>query len=353
MLEGPEPGVLFGMVVLGGGIVGMWLRSRIAWIFVIGVQIANILAAFPAGVAATAVPVGIAALALLLAPASRRYFRREQAAGARVSRGGRFARLGAAVLAGLVLGFVGYALLFAPDPVAGDLDLVRSNRPGTRVLFVGNTLTGDNSMIRTVRRLAEGDPGAPPIFAVRYTRRGSTLEDAIDDDRLTELLDDERWNYVVLQEHSRRAARAADRAARTLPAASELASLAARAGARTVVFANPGYEHGDEDVSGDSREAMHARLREASIELTGRLRAILAPVGEAWDAALRRRPQLDLWVGDGIRPTGTGSYLTACVLYAVLTQRDPAGSRFDGGLDPAQAALLRRVAGAAAAGRVR
>lgn len=69
-----------------------------AWILLIGIHIANILAAFAAGVAGSAAPVGI------------------------------------------VLGLVGNAILFAPDPVGGDLDLVRSDRPGLRVLFAETRL---------------------------------------------------------------------------------------------------------------------------------------------------------------------------------------------------------------------
>lgn len=130
------------------------------------------------------------------------------------------------------------------------------------------------------------------------------------------------------------------------PAATALDRLVRQRGARTVLFMTWGYEDGDRDaVAGDTYQAMQERLRLGYLELGSRLSALLAPVGLAWGEAVRRRPRLELWSDDGRRPSRTGSYLTACVFYALLAQRDPTASRFTGGLDPAQARWLQRIAG--------
>ena len=71
---------------------------------------------------------------------------------------------------GVVVGLLMYFALFVPGPVSGDLGLVRGDKPGLRVLLVGTTLTSDNDMPRTLRRLGESDGGAPAIFAVRSSR---------------------------------------------------------------------------------------------------------------------------------------------------------------------------------------
>ena len=344
--DGADPRLLAGGVVLGAGLVGLYFRIRIAWVLVTALQAGNVLSALINEARWWIVTILIAQLALLLSPPTRRYFRRERPrAPGGVSRTGRAVRLLAAVLAGLLLGLLGAAALFQADPVSGDLELVRSDRTGLRVLFVGNSLTADNSMTRMVRRLGEGDPGAPPIFAVQYARRGSTLEDAVDDNRLTELLDGERWNHVVLQEHSQISSRPRDREARMFPAAIALDRMARQSGGRTVLFMSWGYEDGDRDaVPGDTHQAMQVRVSQGYLELASRLPAVLAPVGLAWEEALRRQPGLDLWNDDGRRPSRTGSYLTACVFYALLTNRDPTGSRFTAGLDLAQARRLQRIA---------
>ena len=347
IVDGAEPGLLAGTVVLGAGAVGLYLGSRIAWILVTALHTVNLLAVLIREPEWWNVPVLLALLALLLAPPTRRYIRRvpgpEKVGGTR-----RLVRIGAMVSAGLVVGLIGIGLLFRPDPVSGDLELVRSERPGQRVLLIGNALTSENAMPRMVGELAAGDPGARPIFAVRYALRGSSLEDALDDDRLTDLLAErERWDQVVLQEHSQVVSRAADRQAHTLPAATALDAMARRSGAKTVLFSTWGYEAGDPEAdSDDSFGSMQARVTQGYRELASRLSAPSAPVGRAWETALREEPGLDLWAADGRRPTRTGSYLTACVLYAVLTQRDPSGSTFTGGLDAARARWLQRIAAA-------
>jgi hypothetical protein len=64
-------------------------------------------------------------------------------------------------------------------------------------------------------------------------------------------------------------------------------------------------------------------------------------------------PSIGLWNDDGLRPSRVGSYLTACVLYAVLAGRDPNGSSFTGGLDRTQARWLGEVASRAVTDRYR
>lgn len=67
-------------------------------------------------------------------------------------------------------------------------------------------------------------------------------------------------------------------------------------------------------------------------------------MGLAWEEAHEREPGLDLWDSDGKHPNLAGSYLAACVFYAMLSGRNPSGSEFTGGLEPAEARLLQRVA---------
>jgi hypothetical protein len=346
IIAGRDPRMLAVVIVLGAGAVGLYLGSRIAWILVTALVTVNLLVALSSEAALRSGPILGAMLALLLARPSRRYVRQGAAPEpARPTGARRVIRVGAIVSVGLLVGMFGIGLLLRPGPVAGDLKRVRSDQVGLRVLFVGNSLTSDNSMPAMVSRLAEGDRRAAPIFTVRYARRGSTLEDAADDARLSELLRDERWNHVVLQEHSLISSRPADRQARTLPAASALGLRARQSGAQTVLFSSWGYKDGDGRVeSGDTRQAMEARISRGSLELASPLSASIAPVGRAWEEALRRLPELDLWRYDGRRPDRWGSYLTACVFYALLTHRDPTGSRFTAGLDLAQARWLQSIA---------
>ena len=229
-------------------------------------------------------------------------------------------------------------------PVRGDMAAVRSNRPGLRVLFVGNSFTYFNDMPAMVELLAAGDRGARPLFAAWYARGGGTLAQAAADASLKKLIASEPWDAVVLQEQSWIPSSPTARRSQMLPAARALDRLARGRGARTVLYMTWGYRDGDRELPGDSYAAMQARVAASYRAVARRLRATVAPVGLAWRMAGRERPGLELRGPDGHHPNGAGSYLAASVLYARLTERDPRRSRFAGWLPRGEASALRRIA---------
>jgi hypothetical protein len=209
--------------------------------------------------------------------------------------------------------------------VKGDLVAARSDRPGLRVLFVGNSTTYYNDMPGLVQKLAVGDQGARPLFAVYYTAPGWSLRSASRDEGLSDLLDEVRWDAVVLQEHGERASASLQRQRReTIPFARDLHDRATATGARTIVFMN-----------------WYAR---SESDLASQLGVPAAPVSVAWGEALRLRPHLNLLARDGRHPNRAGSYLFACVFYGALTGRDPGASSFTAGLDPRDARFIQEIA---------
>jgi len=266
----------------------------------------------------------------------------------------RLIRLLACASVGVVLGVSVYVGLvqsgLAPSPfdplVRGDIALARSARPGLRVLFVGNSFTFRNGLARMVHDLAVYDRGGPQLFAVEYAAPGWSFEDAANDDGLTRLLQDVRWNVVVLQEQSQLLSFAREEWQReTYPFARALQNEITRDGAHTLLFMTWGYKRGDQhNWPGDSFAGMQGRLSEGYSALAAELRASVAPAGLAWAEALRQRPGLDLWESDGKHPNRHGSYLAACVFYGILTGRDPVRSTFTAGLQPSDARFLQGVA---------
>jgi hypothetical protein len=255
------------------------------------------------------------------------------AADASVVKVARLLRAFLVVIAGIVVGvslYVGFIQAgvirnpFGPV-LQGDFAGAKSSRPGTRVLFVGNSATYYNGMPQMVQKLAAGDPGARPLFAVSYTAPGWSLRSAARDDRLADLIRDVRWDTVVLQEHTHRASASVERRSReTDPYVRDLQSRIAARGARTMIFMTWPY-------------------REVS-DLAAVLGLNAAPVMPALVEAYRRRPDLDLWLQDG-HTNRAGSYLTACVFYVYLTWRDPSKSTFTAGLPEGDARFLRNLAG--------
>jgi hypothetical protein len=226
----------------------------------------------------------------------------------------------------------------------GNLALAKSDRAGLRVLFVGNSFTYYNEMPAMVHELAEGDPGAPPLFSVAYTAPSWSLSDAAEDGGLADLIDDVRWDVVVLQEVSYNLSYSrASWGSETLPYADSLRRDILEAGGRPMFFMTWGYEHGVSEQ--DTFDGMQARLRDGYAELAGALSADIAPVGIAWAEAIGDRPELDLWKRDGRHPKRAGSYLAACVFYRTLTGRDPANSSYLGGLEERDARFLQLIAG--------
>lgn len=225
----------------------------------------------------------------------------------------------ACVVLGALLGVAGYVGLigipFGPQ-ARGDLELARSDQPGQRVLFIGNSLTYYNDMPSMVRRLAARDQGAATLFVAQYTAPGWSLRRASANDGLRTLLDEVRWNDVVLQERSDE----------SQPFAHDLHARVAAGGGRTVIF--------DLGAGGAGAYA----------ELARTLSATLAPVWSAWEEALFRDPTLVLLADDEKHPNRAGSFLIACVVYAVLTNRDPARSDYAGDIEPERARFLKRVA---------
>lgn len=226
---------------------------------------------------------------------------------------------------------------------AGDISDARGDRPGVRVLFVGNSLTFVNEMPELLTHLVESDPANRPIFAVRFSPGGYTLAQAADNHQLGGLLDDARWDYVVLQEQSGRVElEGPDRDMYMLPPARALAGRIRSLGGRPILFATWGDRNGGA-APGDSYAAMQDRIDETYREVAGEIAAPIAPVGMAWAEALRQRPTIDLWQADGHHPSLLGSYLAACVFYALLYHRDPKSS-YTAGLSRSDAVFLQRVA---------
>jgi hypothetical protein len=247
-------------------------------------------------------------------------------------RAARLLRAFLVVIAGIVAGvslYVGFIHAgVVRDPFApvlrGDLDAARSDRPGTRVLFVGNSWTYYHDMPQMVQRLAASDGGARPVLAVSYTRPGWDLESASRDRRLVRLIEDASWDTVVLQEQTGRARSSVEERSReTDPYVRELQSRIQARGARTLLYMTWPY-------------------RDRS-DLGSVLGLPVAPVGTALSESYWRRSELVLWLEDG-HPNRAGSFLAACVFYAALARRDPSQSTFTAGLQEADARFLKRLA---------
>jgi hypothetical protein len=206
----------------------------------------------------------------------------------------------------------------------------RADAGQLRMLFIGNSLTAANDLPGVVASLAHGE------IAYRTVAPGGvSLEDHWTLTGARQALDDDQWDYVVLQQGPS-----------TLPeSAVNLREWTMRwAEAIRERHATPAlYEVWPDSAFGvrSSFPALVYSYRQAAQAA----RATFLPAGEAWQAAWRRNPRLRLYGPDGFHPSKLGTTLAALVIYARLTNTPPARVALP---YPARTAKLLRAAAAEA-----
>ena len=190
-------------------------------------------------------------------------------------------------------------------------------QPPSRLLFIGNSYTADNGGLETVvAGLALSAHPETPLHAEEITFGGYTLEDHWDTPSTLDSINDGNWDVVVLQEQS---TRPMDDPDLMMLYASLLDSVITGAGASTCLFMTWAREYDPGMI--DSLAWAYGWVGES-------LGATVAPVGLAWQSCLTGHPELDLYQDDGSHPTPAGTYVTACVFYAVLWGESPVGTGF-------------------------
>lgn len=196
-----------------------------------------------------------------------------------------------------------------------------------KVFFLGNSYVYFNNLPGLVEGISDELPG-PRIRAESHTHGGYSLRRHMGDGHFAEAIDtvaaEKAWDAIVLQEQSALGTPLMDSISGKLgssrgfhEAVRGLVPNIHQTGADAVLYMTWAKKRWPDQIS-DLQEAYGSVGVELGIPV--------APVGTAWDLALRRRPDLDLHLGDGSHPTPTGSYLAACVLYATLTGRSPVGA---------------------------
>jgi len=115
------------------------------------------------------------------------------------------------------------------------------------------------------------------------------------------------------------------------------------AGAQTAIFMLWGYK--------DDPEITTQRVAAACTHVGELLGLPVIPVGLAWEAAMTAKPELDLYLFDGMRANIHGRYLAANVFYAALFGASPEGLDYIPAppeitrvITPEEARFLQRIA---------
>ena len=197
---------------------------------------------------------------------------------------------------------------------AGHATITNEHRSsaGTRnVLIIGNSLTFFNEMPWMLEQIARSKNAKPPLHVEFSGASGLTLEQQWRQGKALRRINEERWDFVVLQAQSTEAVRAAG----TFEEYARRFDSAIRSrGARTVILETWAVRDAPYPQSAFSAE--YRKVADA-------LGAMLAPVGSAWADLEKRGVAL---FEDDVHPNVAGSYLYGCVLYRVIYGQTPAGA---------------------------
>lgn len=211
-----------------------------------------------------------------------------------------------------------------------------------RILFVGNSYTFVNDLPTVFAGLAKA--GGHQVATGMVAQGGWTLSQHASSSDTLDKIKSARWNYVVLQEQSEIPAFPQIRTQQMYPAARQLASQIEATGATPVFFITWAHRDGMPDSGLANYETMQSQINQGYLLIAQELNAPIAPVGMAWANAHSQNPQLDLWQADGSHPTQQGTYLAACVFYAVLFNQNPEGLSYLGELSKETAHSLQTIA---------
>ncbi len=206
-----------------------------------------------------------------------------------------------------------------------------------RVLFVGNSYTSFNGLPMVVEALSSSKVSPVRLEVGMHAPGGQTWEGHDADPELEEKLA-EGWDYVVLQDQS-------VQAFVTRGVKNALLSLDEKvrtAGAQSVLYMT--WARSRDEAGPLAVFEQNLALTRYYQEAGEAIDALVAPVGRAWEIALRD-PTRTLHRADGSHPTELGSYLAACVLFQTLTGASVVGIG-TGGLEIAasDAEVLQNVA---------
>lgn len=179
------------------------------------------------------------------------------------------------------------------------------------VLFIGNSYTFFNDMPGIFQQLTEAagkgrsvnvDMVAEPSYSLMMHWQNEAALDAIRTDA---------YDVVVLQESSRGPLTGPTRFQEY---AGKLNDEIRAHGANTVFFITWALQSAPEEQQA---------ITDAYVAVAEKLHARVAPVGPAWQNALRADATLQLYDIDGSHPAPLGSYLAAAVFYATLFRESP------------------------------
>jgi hypothetical protein len=177
------------------------------------------------------------------------------------------------------------------------------------LLFMGNSHTSNHGVPATVAAMVRAARPGRTVFAAEAPG-WMFLEERANDPASLELLDRRRWSVVVLQAQKYSVS---GQFSYPIDGAVALANRARAAGAVPIMFPEWPLRGVPETQ----------RIYDLHVSIAQSSPACVAPIGQAWDLALARHPEVVLYDADGNHSAPAGAFLAALVIAATMTGTRP------------------------------
>jgi hypothetical protein len=220
----------------------------------------------------------------------------------------------------------------------------------TRIFFIGNSYTYVNDLPTMFADLAWS--GGHRVETGVQAHGGWTLADHNGTSVTEDALASSKWDLVVIQEQSEIPSDKGLREFYMYPAAQDLVAKARNAGAQPIFFLTWAHRDGWPAYRMNDHAGMQTSIDEGYLFIAGQQHAEVAAVGFAWRSLVDRELNPGLWQDDGSHPTVKGTYLAACVFYASIYLKSPAGLKYHADLSDADAAEAQQAAASTVLGNL-
>jgi len=211
-----------------------------------------------------------------------------------------------------------------------------------QILFIGNSYTFSNDLPQIFAKLAQS--GGYDMSTAMLAEGGWTLNKHSQSKETIERIQGQSWDHVILQEQSVIPTNPEERQQFMYPAIRLLHKEVEEMGGEVILFMTWGRQSGLPESSFRDFREMQVEVEQGYQIIADELELMVSPVGTAWQNALNKNPHLELWGVDGSHPNMIGTYLAACVFYAVIYQDSPEGLVYTAGLDLNTAQSLQWIA---------
>lgn len=174
-----------------------------------------------------------------------------------------------------------------------------------RVLMIGNSLTYANDLPAMLEAMVNST-GTVRLHVESVTAPGASLEDHLQTGAAVRALKNSHWDFVVLQQGP---SSLPESRLNLVQESTLFAKYIRAAGATPALF-----------MVWPEEERAYAfdRVRESYLAAAVNVKGKFFPAGEAWRAAWRRKPKLELYGPDRFHPSVEGTYLAALVMAGML-----------------------------------